>query len=217
MYTARGTRMPERTQIGPEVDKKLWKRFRENIKERKGTVRGNLGQELENAIREYISGDPDTPSRRIDARLARIEDELGISATDGGGEGAHTSDADPHTHARRAVYTTDLDKPAPNTSTDKKIDYLEQCIVERTDIRPDMPGLLPRSMIVEIVRDEYGFRRDTAKRYVEQLIERFGLRDHPKSGYDTLVTQPKYDDLIAEMREQAGDEADKLLSQLEDA
>lgn len=61
------------TQIGVRFSESLWEQFRDDVRERKGSVNGHLRSELEAALREYLdaSGGGDT----ID-RLQRIEDKV---------------------------------------------------------------------------------------------------------------------------------------------
>lgn len=192
--------MSDRTQIGPSIDEDLWREFRENVEERKGKVRGVLGDELENAIRSYIRHGTDKPAKEqlseVNARLQRIEGAVGTAATDGG----VTSDDVSHTHAPSRLDSPE--KPSSNDSTDKKVAYLADCLTEERDIVADEPCMIPKRAIAELVKDEYGFRSDTAKRYVKHLIDHFNLRSHPDVKYDQLVTEPRYEQLVEEQCEE---------------
>ena len=61
------------TQIGVRFSESLWEQFRDDVRERKGSVNGHLRSELEAALREYLdaSGGGDTFDR-----LQRIEDKV---------------------------------------------------------------------------------------------------------------------------------------------
>ena len=184
--------MSDRVQVGPKIDAKLWKQLREDVKERKGSVRGNLGTELDNAIREYLRNDERPVDQRIEKRLARIEEAVGAAPTDGGPRAVGERS---HTHARTPAPT---EKPAPNTSTDKKVAWLAKCV------RKDMPDgfqEIPRDNLIDIVKDEYGFRSDTAKRYVERLIEHFDLQQHPMND-KILVTAERAERIVRENMEE---------------
>jgi hypothetical protein len=82
----------KQTQIGARVDEQLWKQFREDIKARRGKIKGHLGHELENALREYLNaskgGDTHDRLRRIENNLDTVLDELegAESETDSDGE-----------------------------------------------------------------------------------------------------------------------------------
>lgn len=183
--------VPDRTQIGPAVDAALWQRFRDDVKARKGQVRGVLGDELENAVREYLDDSPTAAEQEIIDRLARLERAAGISETDGG---SYTSGAEPHTHAPSRLDSPD--KPSANAATDKKVAYLANLITEEKSVVAGEPGMITREAITNIVKEEYGFRSDTAKRYVDRLVEHFGLKEHPDDDYPQLVTEPKYTEIL---------------------
>lgn len=195
--------MSDTVQPGTKIDKELWERFREDVERRKGGVRGHVRTELENALRDYIHGGGPTP-KEFNARLQRIEAAVGVAGTDGG---ADTLDDAGHTHTPEPTVT---EKPSPNAPTEKKVAYLAHRVTETRAINADDPAELPRSVLRDVVKEEYGFRRDTAKRYVEELIDRFGLREHPDPTYDYLVTEPKYEQILDEQREQTDAELDDL-------
>lgn len=197
--------MPDRVQIGPKVDANLWKQLREDVKERKGTVRGNLGDELDNAIREYLRGEERPVDQRIEKRLSRIEQAVGAAPTDGGRD---TFDGREHTHARTETTTaTPTERPAANTSTDKKVAWLAKCVREN---HGDDFAEVTRDDLREVVKDEYGFRRDTAKRYVENLIDHFELMTHPATD-KVLVTEDRHERIIENRREGLHKEAEEVL------
>lgn len=197
--------MPDRVQIGPKVDANLWKQLREDVKERKGTVRGNLGDELDNAIREYLRGEERPVDQRIEKRLSRIEQAVGAAPTDGGRD---TFGGREHTHARTETTTaTPTERPAANTSTDKKVAWLAKCVREN---HGDDFAEVTRDDLREVVKDEYGFRRDTAKRYVENLIDHFELMTHPATD-KVLVTEDRHERIIENRREGLHREAEEVL------
>jgi hypothetical protein len=204
----------DRTQIGPAVDADLWRKFREDVKRRKGQVRGVLGDELETAIRQYLSDNPDVEDserlRRIENAVARMQDQMDIVPADGGTD---TSNAEPHTHAPSRIQSVIDEKPAANAATEKKVAYLAHLVSEETGLDPDEPGMIPREKLSDLVKEEYGFRRDTAKRYVGELVDHFGLKDHP-AGHAQLVTAPKADEIRQDQREQTRDDADDKLNDL---
>ena len=187
-------------QPGTEVDAALWKQFREEVKRRRGGTRGHLRNELENAIRGYIHGGDATPGD-IDERLQRIEAAVGAAPTDGG---THAPSEQEHTHTREPTPDT---KPPSNTATEKKVAWLAKCV--RDEHAGDFQEVA-RPKLVSVVKDEYGFRSDTAKRYVERLVDHFGLVDHPQN--DTvLVTEDRREELIAQRREELREDVDETL------
>jgi hypothetical protein len=184
--------MSDRVQPGAKVDAALWERFRDAVRERHGGVRGHLRSELETALKLYIGDDAEVSSVHVNQRLARIESELGIAEADGGTD---TFDADEHTHTPSG-YDPETDaKPGANAAIEKKVQYLA------AEIGTDCP-MIPRKQLQTLVKDEYGFRKDTAKRYVDRLIEHFNLVDHPSAEADVLVSEQRRRELL----EQEADE-----------
>lgn len=198
----------DRTQIGPTADAELWREFREDVKARKGAVRGNLGTELDRALREYLSDSPRPTERRIDARLTRIENALGVAESDGG---VDTPEAGGHTHAP-------TEKPAANAATGKKTRWLARRLTAEVRGSPEKepPREVSRDTIREVVKDEYGFRRDTAKRYVAELIDRLGYVSDPRA--DALVCSPeRREELLADQYQEAADDAGQEMETIENA
>jgi len=190
--------MGERKKIGVRVDDDVWQEFVNHVESEKGQKRGVLGDELENAIRNYIHFGTDKTLPEVMAefneRLYRVEDAMGTVPSDGG---APTFGVQSHTHAP-TKQTTDAptEKPAANAATEKKVQWLESEVLDMEV--PQSRGLqqVARAGIVELVKDRYGFRSDTAKRYVGELVEHFGLRPHPKAGDSVLVTDKQYNRII---------------------
>lgn len=197
--------MSDRVQIGVEVDAEVWQRYREWVENKHGKTRGVLGDEVENALRQQI-GEEITPGiARLEKRLARIETEVGATAADGG---ADTFEEGEHTHAPSRLDTTD--KPPANSATEKKVAYLAECVLDEEVPHERELDMVPEEVLVETVKDEYGFRSDTAKRYVGELIDYFELVDHPCNDA-LLVSQSRHTQIIEEQREQAAQEAEDKL------
>jgi hypothetical protein len=195
--------MSDRKRISPRVDADLWQEFRDSVEERKGQTRGVLGDELENAIRQYLGKHQSPALTRMDKRLNRIEQEIGAAPTDGG---VDTVSGDEHTHAPSRLNPDE--KPAANAATEKKVAYLAGCVLDEEVPHERELDMIPRDTLVSVVKDEYGFRADTAKRYVDSLIDYFDLKDHPHN--DTLLVS---EDRHAEILRQEVDEADELYSE----
>ena len=184
--------MTDGVQPGTKIEEETWQRFREEVERRRGGVRGHLKTELERALHGYIQGGDTTPSQ-IDARLQRIEAAVGVAPSDGGTD---VRSAETHTRAPD-------EKPDHHAPRDKKVAYLAQ------QLRDDMNGIpeeLPKERLREIVKEEYGFRSDTSKGYVDELRESLGLVDHPT--VDHLLATPDRRDEIIE--QQTDDELENL-------
>jgi len=202
-----------RKKVGVRVDESLWNEFRENVKSRKGQTRGVLGDELENAIREYIRDDAQPIQRRINSRLSRIERELGVAEADGGSD---TFDGTEHTRTPSRIEAAAGSKPSANAATEKKVHYLAECVTD--EIAPNSREFkqVPESTLRDIVKDEYGFRSDTARRYVDELKSHFDLVAHPDVD-GILVTEAERQSIREQKREQAREDADSELEELTDA
>jgi len=208
LYTThRVVSMSDRTQIGPAVDADLWQRFRDDVESRKGQVRGVLGDELENAIREHLNDNPSPEQKEINARLTRIESKLGVTEADGG---VDTSDAQSHTHAPSRVESATEEKPPANAASEKKVRYLAESLIEQEVPNSREIEQIPKATLREVVKDEYGFRSDTAQRYVDELRDWFNLVQHPNIE-KLLVSTGERERLLAEKREQLKQEAEEKL------
>ena len=192
--------MSGKKQVGLRVDENLYRQFKQDVKDRRGRWNGVAGEELEKAMREYLTGPYGEGGNDIHDRLARIEEAVGIEAADGGTD---TVAPPEHTH-------TPTERPDPQTATEKKVAWLAKCLEDQTT---DNFEEVPRWKIKDVVVDEYGFRADTAKRYVEELIEHFDLVDHPTA--DLLVTPERREQILAERRDDLRDEAQETTDELD--
>jgi hypothetical protein len=94
------------------------------------------------------------------------------------------------------------ERPDPKAARDKKIAYLAQCTLE--NVYADRSGEIPddfesvtKSTLRDTIKDEYGFRHDTAKQYEADLCDYFDLVDHPHNDI-VLVTRDKKQKLLEE-------------------
>ena len=201
--------MSDRVQPGVKIDARLWEQFRNEVKQRSGGIRGHVRSELETALRLYIADESEVSAVQVNRRLGRIESELGIASADGG---ADTLGAESHTHAPSGYDPETDGKPSANASTDKKVAYLAAQI--EADVGENFEEIT-RTKLKDTVKDEYGFRKDTAKRYVERLVDHFDLVDHPTID-PLLVTQAKRETIIEQRREELETEADAELDEVTD-
>jgi hypothetical protein len=193
----------DETQPGVRIDAELWAEFREEVRQRRGIVRGHLKPELEAALREYIEGGQPTGDQ-INARLQRIEDAVGAAPTDGG---AHLRSDPGETHTDSDERASPAEKPARKAGRSEKLCYL-------TDrIREDVVGgadneiaEIPEAKLAAVVDEEYGFADDTAAEYVADLIERLGLVEHPVA--DPLLCTPERREELVE--QSASDRLEEL-------
>ena len=171
--------MAQRVQPGGRVDEATYERFREFVKQQHGAVRGNLGRELEKAMRERmdVANGRDSMTR-IENDVATIKAMLADADADGGAV-APTPSEESDTRARR------ITKPAANQPRQKKVEYLVQEYCEEYDCDND-GGAVIENYAMSIVQDEYSFDDSIQDEYVTEILAE--LRDmydpepHPVHG-----------------------------------
>lgn len=189
-------------QPGTEIDAELWRRFREEVAERRGGVRGHIRTELEAAIRGYIDGTDATPAQ-LNRRLQRIEAAVGVEATDGGTD---TSEPAQCTHTPDQALDAPDSRPHPQSATKKKVAWLATCVNDAESGGSGKAKVIHTDTLQSVVKDEYSFTADTVDRYVDEVIAHLGLVQHPFN--DVLfVTEGKRDELVATRREQTRSDA----------
>jgi hypothetical protein len=201
--------MSEKVQVGLRVDRDVYEEFKQNVEERKGRWQGVGGEELENAMRHYIKFGSEKPLpdmlAEFNDRLQRVEGAVGAAESDGG---VDTYPADEHTRAP-------AEKPPANAATEKKVRWLAEELLDAEVPNSREIQQVPKSNIVDLVKDRYGFRSDTAERYVHELVARFDLREHPVAGDGLLVSPAEYERIVQQQQEQAETQADTKLDTLE--
>jgi len=195
----------DKRQIGVKVDKDVWQRFRQDVMDRHGSVRGALGIELENALINYIQAE------QANDQLTRIEDDVATvvsmlaekekSDSDGGSDTPTVSE-DESTRAR------DLDKPRANQPRKDKLDYLLTKLL-RDNPCDRQSGELPKSDFTEIIQTEYDFSEGTVEEYKSKLISRLDGKEHPQHGV-TVAWGERYNDIVDDLREKADEEMTDL-------
>lgn len=144
----------EAVPIGVQVDGQLWNQFRQDVKGRKGRIRGHLSAELERAIREYINASQGGDTHD---RLTRIESTLeDIRATlSDAGQEKEDSDVGSTVEKRTDKIDAELDEL---TGEDVKV----------------------ADEIVELAIEKHAGDSDpTLRKYKQRLQERDKLLEHP--------------------------------------
>ena len=189
--------MPDSVQPGTEIDADLWDRFREEVKRRRGGIRGHLKTEFEKAIRDYIDGEDATPEQ-LNRRLARIEAAVGVEATDGGTD---TSQPTKCTHTPDQALDAPDERPHPQSASEKKVSWLADRVYEEETGGEGKITMTHEDVILDVVNEEYSFTADTARRYQDEVVDELGLVEHPFN--DVLyVTEAKHEELVESRREQ---------------
>lgn len=202
----------DRTQVGAEVDADEYERFKQYVRDTHGSVRGNLGREIENALREYRTSERDGQLTRMENDVATIKAMLADGQSDGGNPGPHPSDGATHartrnTHADAAAdpdvpstQSNPPSKPPANAPRSRKESYLRQTFfAESVD---GMSEVAIETELRDLIEREFGFGDRTADDYVDELYrpirkelkDNYGWKPHPRHG-KTWVSGDKYDEL----------------------
>ena len=201
--------MTDEKQPGVKIDADVWEQFRAEVRERHGVVRGHLKTELENALRQY-SGDAGPTGIDIERRLARIEAQVGVEATDGGTD---TSEPPECTHTPEQSLEAPDDRPHPQAATKQKVNWLADCVLDAEGVAQTELSMTHEDTIREVIQSEYDFKAETAADYVAKVTEALGLVEHPFK--DVLyVTEEKAEELIEKRREQERESAQTRSEQL---
>ena len=153
--------MGERIQPGGRVDKETYKQFKTFVRNQHGSVRGNLGRELEKAMTERMNAaqGPDTLTR-IENDVATIKAVIAETEHDGGVTAPTVENAE-SAPARK------MSKPAPNQPREKKIEWL----IEEMGLDQSGGEAFPAA-IRNVVESEYAFSEDTVEEYVNAIFSR---------------------------------------------
>jgi len=142
------------TQRPPPVDKALLERFKADVKDRHGRIRGHYGSELEKAIKAYLdaSHGGDTTDR-----LARIESEL-------------------ETIRGAVVESKEKKKKESRGSvTDRRLNKIRETIIDETANSPKA-----HEQVVEMaIREHAGSSAPTLRQYKQMLRQEKVLFPHP--------------------------------------
>lgn len=148
--------MGERQTFSVKVDEDVAENFRDFVHEKKGKIRGELGREVENAMREYM--DNDRYERLADGQdetHAKLDEVLALLA-DADGTHTHTADVSP-------------------TTVSEKRDLIAAKLRDR-----DAP-VMPERDVIEAIEDVAGGDERTITQYKEKLRTSGQAYDHPSS------------------------------------
>jgi len=222
--------MSEKVKIGVRVDKQKWQQFRNYVQERHGRTRGVLGSELESAMQQRMSGEyPNDQLSRIENDVATLKAIVAEVEADGGESVAMLSEQDStHTHrngtskepSENVAYSSKdgsdtpgtkaessggesgdsvtKGKPHPKSTRGEKVEWLANQFELGDDAQ------LHRRVVKKKIEDAYSFKGDTVDELAELVIDELDLFEHPNVD-GGLVTEERYDIIIEEMREEAGD------------
>ena len=148
------------TQPGTNISRKVWERFRQDVKERRGGVRGHLRSELENAINAYIQA---SEGGDVNDRLRRLESQMGE---------VHSCVTD----ERKKNKDSDVSQTVKN-----RLQSIESQI-QREIGDADKAHV---SVVNKAIEDNAGSSRPTLERYKEMLEQRHIAHEWPSEDSDT--------------------------------
>lgn len=149
----------DRVQPGCKVDEDVWQRFRQDVRERHGGVRGHLRAELETALREYIDA---SRGGDLNDRLARLEQRIEQLDTDGGGGDSREGEKRKN---ERSV----------SSEVENKLSRIVSYIEENTGKSPKVH----EAVVDRAIETHAGASDPTLRRYKELLESRERLYPHP--------------------------------------
>jgi len=157
--------MAETTKIGVEIDEQVWEQFRQDVKTRRGRVRGVLGNEVETALRKQMLA---TEGGDAIDHMKRIEDKLDtVIEAEADGSGGTVVEA-PSAPAPDS-------KPKPNATRHEKVRYLmDEMGLDSSG------GSIHREAVRNVIQEEYEFSDGTIDDYVEAIITRLDAVPDPE-------------------------------------
>jgi len=184
------------TQRPPRVDKALLDRFKADVKDRHGRLRGNYSSELENAIEAYLDA---SDGGDTNDRLARLEQQVGEIHGEVCGSGQKN---------KNGVSDT-------SSTTEKRLANI------KASLRTELDGSVKahNEVVEKTIRDHAGSSKPTLRRYKKLLKQDRELFQHPNKEHlyfrdaeDYVlavnamakagkVEQQQYDELVEEFGE----------------
>lgn len=142
----------QEVQPGVRIDSRVWEQFRADVQDRRGSVRGHLRTELENAIREYVAaskgGDMNDRLRRIENHLESIDEQVGGLSGD------------------------DECKKTKDSGVSSTVKNRLEAIESQIEREAGDATKVHESVINQAIEDNAGSSRPTLERYKEMLEQR---------------------------------------------
>lgn len=183
-----------KVQPGVRINSSVWKEFRQDIQGRKGSVRGHLKSELENALEAYIDG---SHGGDTNDRLRRLESQL---------EDVHEEVCGDEHECRKKKKDSDV-----GTKTERRLDEIQNVIQRETGNSVKVHEAVVRQAIEEVA----GHSEPTIRRYKQMLVDREMLFPTPRSesksffrdatefakvvnqfAENSVISQEKYNDIL---------------------
>ena len=153
------------TQPGTKVNANLWEAFRNDIKERRGGIRGHLRHELENALREYLEA---SKGGDINDRLRRLENNV-----------------DKTTELLETLVEDSERKKKEESGVSQTVKNRLNAIEEQIQREIGDAKKAHVSVVNKAIEDNAGSSRPTLERYKEMLEQRHIAHEWPSEDSNT--------------------------------
>lgn len=140
----------ENRQLGWRVDEQVAVGFEEFVRKKHGSKNGNLGRELEKAMKSWSSG---TDVDAVERRLASMEDQIDAMA-----------DTLSRFNRERENESSSASGGSYNARTERKVDGIEEELPNGADVSNDI--------VEHVIEENAGTARKTVKKYKKLLRNR---------------------------------------------
>lgn len=221
MGNDRNVHRGETVQPGTQISKRLWSRFRDDVRDRRGRVNGVLADELERAIENYLDASKGRETsyklEEIEERLESIEDAVseGPAPSEAGSKNKKSSRKDP----ARSDGDVDDDREAEVATADGGVRVDDRHLYDEgeDDDRPVVERRTDAAVAELVATKDTAFKLDdldeairegagvgskpSVRQYRERVIERIAETD-PIEDVEPLrrITHPKHLDRPLESR-----------------
>lgn len=229
----------ETVQPGTKISAELWRRFRQDVKERRGRVNGVLAGELERALKMYLDA---ADGRNVEYELEEIREDLErvLDAVEGGGTPSRDDSKNKKSDSKDSVsgrerVTADGGVPVDDRHLVDDDDDDDRSVVERRTDAAVAELVATHNVSFQLddldaaIREGAGVgSKPSVRQYRERVLDRLGgldeithpaLRDAPIDRRVFFVDDDELERLEAELeadrREAAEAEADELEAALE--
>lgn len=228
------SRMVETVQPGAEMEESTYKRLKDLTEELDGSLRGNLGRRLTEAVEMYceqleggdlppdrgdrIESDISTINRNIAELRQRVEEiDEGNDSPEADG-GAYTLLSDQNTDGHRDDDGSSTDDEIPDSKPHGRDTRRAKAKWLASQLK-DKPVIHAEYDLGELIDDEYGFDEDTRETLIQLTMNRLPHVQHPGENAtgDLYASPEKAEEIRDKAREEAQDEHDSKSEKLEDA
>lgn len=152
-----------------KVDEGVANDFREYVQETKGQIRGELGRETENALREYMDNDRLT---RVENRLDDIPDEVAAAVV-----------RELEAKKKNSADSSSDGSDGPSTTTERRLNEIASRLPPNTTVSAEM--------LETPIENVAGSSRDTIRKYKRLLQTHGHIIRHPNDSVEEFFTSKR--------------------------